>query len=339
MFYGMLPKKYHFSHRFSFELHDSIAEIVEAGDEAGLFLTRFQLNDVRLGREIEKLEQDAILDWLTLNGFEEQAQEVVYRTTIRALLIDFCHFVCECLKCSANGKLSVCHALMRKPFKETLFLLEWMLVDKEEFLERFEEGPERVDMYKLAPLTRRDIVSRAVAATTGDEFLDAEFIYEMRFEKGLHYSFEPLWNQAVHLITTDRNYRTESQNINFVFSGDDEREMQWENIYAKLPYLMVHAVRVVEHLVRGLDAGFLSDSPVDILRQSSAILLWSERLGYGGYQGIEDLFRGIFEQEAFACDGCGSGVPFDYRQALWLYRRNVFRCHQCGRRYPLPTGQ
>jgi hypothetical protein len=339
MFYGVLPKKYHFSHRFAFELHDAIAGLLEAADEAELFLVRFDVTDESLGRELQRLQQGEMLDWMLANGFRPEAQEVIYRAVIRALLADFCHFVFECLQCSAKGKLTVSHALMRKPFKETLFILEWMLVDKQEFLRRFEAGPECVDMYKLGSSARKGIVMRAVAATTDDDFLDGEFIYEMRFAKDLHYSFERLWNQSVHLVTTDRNYRTETQNINFVFSGEEEVDAQWHGIYSKLPYLMVHAVRVVEQLIREIDAGFLSEEPVEVLIRSAAILLWSGRLGYGGHEAIGDLFRNIFGQDAFACEQCRETVPFDYRQAIWLYRRRVFRCHRCGNRHPFPEGQ
>jgi len=55
-----------------------------------------------------------------------------------------------------------------------------------------------------------------------------------------------LWNVANHLVTTCKYYKTESLNLNFVFSGPDSQESQWKYLYTVLPYLLFYSIEVIQ---------------------------------------------------------------------------------------------
>jgi len=78
------------------------------------------------------------------------------------------------------------------------------------------------------------------------ETFNADFIYNIRYSKKTEYSLERLWNMANHLVTTSKDYKTESLNLNFVFSGDVSKESQWNYLYSVLPYLLFYTVEVIQ---------------------------------------------------------------------------------------------
>ena len=78
------------------------------------------------------------------------------------------------------------------------------------------------------------------------ETFNADFIYNIRYSKKTEYSLERLWNMANHLVTTSKDYKTESLNLNFVFSGAVSKESQWNYLYSVLPYLLFYTVEVIQ---------------------------------------------------------------------------------------------
>ena len=75
---------------------------------------------------------------------------------------------------------------------------------------------------------------------------NAAFIYSLRYSKKDEYGLERLWNLANHLVTTCKYYKTESLNLNFIFSGADSKESQWNYLYSVLPYLLFYTVEVIQ---------------------------------------------------------------------------------------------
>jgi hypothetical protein len=71
--------------------------------------------------------------------FDERA-ETLKRTVFPALLSDFLHFVCEALATSRKGKLTVTHALLRKPLQDSLFLLKVISTEVGRFAQQMTEG-------------------------------------------------------------------------------------------------------------------------------------------------------------------------------------------------------
>jgi len=132
-----IPKEYLFAHEYCFFLHDILASIVVEGEKERLFHYQFNLKNPDHAKQLDGKSGEELVKWMEQNGYEAELYEANKRQICVALLSDFCHFIYEALECSQKGKLTVTFALLRKPLKENLFYLEWLLADSSDFTQRF----------------------------------------------------------------------------------------------------------------------------------------------------------------------------------------------------------
>ena len=324
-----LPKKYEFPHEFCPFLHDILVDIIKSGEPAGAFNASFTLRSEEDVSALRALSGEALWDWLLANDYESIVRDVACRQSFLALLSDFCHFVFEALGCSRKAKLSVTYALLRKPFKESLFYIEWMLADRTRFLDALlEQGPHQLDVGRaVSEEQKRAIIRKAILATAHPQQHDAAFIYDMRYNKLADYGFDKLWTQATHVVTTQKSIATERQNLNFVFHGEGVKESQWEFLYTRLPILLDYAVDVVEALFSTL----VSTDPEWIesmeMRRHAGFVLW--HLGMGERSGYDQLRKAMAEEPAAACPACGAIPDVDEAAVESLYRTGGYTCPRC----------
>ncbi|MBY0160201.1 hypothetical protein H0178_31260 [Cytobacillus firmus] len=241
---NIIPQKYREIHEFLFAWHDILAHIVVEGDRLHLLDANFTIEETVSDSEVITLEGEKLWEWLLANGYENITRELLQKQIYFALLSDFCHFLYEALTCSERGKLTVCFTLLRKPFKDNLLLLEWLLADPNDFIEKFTSdnsdnfAPDKIPVEKKLEIIKNAEIK---AQTALDQF---SHIYDLRYNKKKHFGFEPVWNQAAHIVTSFKFYKTESENLNFVFSDYTAIEDQWEQLYVSLPILIYHAVEV-----------------------------------------------------------------------------------------------
>jgi len=326
-----LPEQFRFSHEYSLYLNDMLSSIVVEGGQARIFEVEFALDNAAQAAEIEGLSSEAFLDWLTSRGHEDVVEQVLFRQSVVALLSDFCHFVFEGLSCSRKGKLTVAYALLRKPLKDNLFYLEWILADLPDFLKVFRcDGPVGLERTLKDRAKRLAIIKAAVQRAAPAQLFDAEFIETLRYDKSVSYGFASLWDQANHLITTHRHLKTDNQNFNFIFSGDDGRMDQWRHIYERLPMLLNYAVHLVEALVGTFATrGSTEDDPA-ILRRDVGFLLWSEDLIESDAESaspgtMEGLVRTVLPD----CPGCLCGIPLSKENLRLIYEELKIKCPKC----------
>lgn len=239
-----LPNKYKELHNLCFYLHDILVQVVKEGEKKKLFDTvvKFKKN-----RDVEKFQDsDDILEWLINNGHEEEFKSIVIKQVLIATISDYCHYVYEALRCSEKSKLVITYTLLRKPLKDNLLLFEWIMTNRNEFLENFQEDSSCYAIDKIHPTKKKNFIKHSVNHINYCEVFNADFIYNIRYSKQTDYSLERVWNLANHIVTTLRYYKTESLNLNFVFSGADSRESQWNYLYSVLPYLLFYTVEVIQ---------------------------------------------------------------------------------------------
>lgn len=275
----VLPYKFKFSHEFAFFLHDILAQIVVDGERAKIFEVSVTFDGQADASVFSNLSGEELRSWLETNGYEWVNVKLSYKQIIVALLSDFCQFIHEALRCSEKGKLAVTYTLLRKPLKDNLFYLEWLLADPEEFLQKFlKEGPASIALSMANTISkekRLEVIKTAINKTHDSDWVSADFIYDLRYNKGAVYGFEGLWNQAAHLVTTVNHYATEQQNFNFVFSSKDDRLDQWDHIYSLLPLLLYHAVEIVEALVETIAVREDTELQLARIRRTVGFQLWS----------------------------------------------------------------
>ena len=139
-----------------------------------MFTHTIELTDQKHADILDKMPDDDRWDWLEANGYSQHIHGVISRHVIAALLSDFCHFVFEALSCSRKSKLTVAYSLLRKPFKDNLSYLEWLLAEPTVFINTFQHGgPEKLEDHRSKQHLRLPIIKKAVSKTSTPGMFDA----------------------------------------------------------------------------------------------------------------------------------------------------------------------
>lgn len=239
-----LPQKYKELHDLCFYLHGILVQVVKEGEKKKLFHTLYNIKKISDIQAIK--DNDDILEWLSNNGYEDEYKSIVIKQVLIAMISDYCHYVYEALKCSEKSKLAITFTLLRKPLKDNLLFFEWILTNRNEFIEKFQKDSNYYAIDKIDSAKKKIFIGCSVNKIDYTETFNANFIYNIRYSKKSNYSLERLWNVANHLVTTCKYYKTESLNLNFVFSGPDSQESQWRYLYTFLPYLLFYSIEVIQ---------------------------------------------------------------------------------------------
>jgi len=327
-----LPREFRFSHEFAFFLHDMLANIVVAGEEARIFDVPITLRSQSEADAIESLSGEALLEWFRANGYEWVNLELSYKQVAVALLADLCHFVYEALRCSEKAKLTTAYALLRKPFRENLLYLEWMLADPEDFMRRFyHEGPSSLELSASVGVERKkEIITTAIGKVDHPNWVCPEFIHDLRYKKTAPYGFEGYWNQALHLVTTFRPIATGHRNFNFIFVSAEDRLDLWQHFYSLVPLLLNHTVEVVDALIETIALRVDPDFDLLALQRTAGFILWADSLSSDDREGLRpNLIKDVADSFTLKCANCSKDIRFGKRNLKSFYRRGEVTCGAC----------
>ena len=256
--FGVLPENFRFAHLFCQRLSDRLVDIHSHMVSGPFWNIQIEFRSVEEAEEFAALtESEDVIAWLEKNEYSETLGFILSIQLFVALLGDLCQFVYEALGSSARGKTTVAFALFRKPLKDNLFYLEWLLAEPSGMMTAFfNDEAERFALHSVASREKGVAVSRAAIAKllTPIEF-DPELIWQMRFDKTVGSGLEQYWHRALHLITHHRHVRTRPRDMNFIFGSRSERSADWEDLYTSVPLLLYYTVEVCEALV-----GVITDS-------------------------------------------------------------------------------
>ena len=149
--------------------------------------------------------------------------------------------------------MAIAYTLLRKPIQESMYLLESMALDEDDFVEKLS-----VDPLFLRPKngggpeghTKR--INKILSKTGLMNVFDSEYISKLRYDKKSNDSFDSICNQAMHLFTEHKAIRTELLNINFVFSKAEQIYSQQRYLYTRLPYLLYYCYHLFEHVAASI---------------------------------------------------------------------------------------
>lgn len=133
----LLPKKYHKINNICAIIYDQLTEIYNEYSYNELKHTSFKFTANSVLVEELKANKIHALDWLKQNNLNNEITSVLTKHLISAIVHDFLNFMFESLNCAKKGKMTVAYALLRKPITDELLILEQLLVDKTEFIDRF----------------------------------------------------------------------------------------------------------------------------------------------------------------------------------------------------------
>lgn len=328
---SLLPPKYWRHHEFCFFLHDQIAEILVQYEQSGahLWITdAFEETLKEHGAQDTKIE---ILDFLKHHDLVQLYKHHLVSHLVLGLTSDMLHFIYESMKCFEKRKFAVAFALLRKPLKENLLFLSWLLGNENDFINRFEKD-NYTTLNSVTPERRLQILKDAISHLVTKEAFNADTLNEIIFSKTNTNSFEPIWQRATHLITSKGALlQTEDLNINFIFQDAESDEM-YDFIYSKLPYIMLFAIQVsLECFSRILSSNENTTSHLIISSLGAFECLFENR----PKTGITAMLRKQLKP-FFKCIHCSSTLRLTRNNAISMYFQETLSCQKCGLTSPFP---
>lgn len=240
---ALIPSKHWKAHEFCFFLHDSLVRLLVEYESSGAhnWVTE-AFQKVLTEQGVENGEID-MLSFLKKHNLVEPYKYHLISHLVLALTSDMLHFLYEALSCFEKRKFSVAFSLLRKPLKENLLFLSWILGDEDDFLERFSANNYQT-LNGVGKDRQMEIFAAAIKKLATDDAFDASLIREIIYSKNLGSGLEPIWQRATHLITSQGELlKTEDYGINFIFDNNAD-DHYFDILYSKLPYLMIFVTQI-----------------------------------------------------------------------------------------------
>lgn len=329
-----LNPKFHQIHNICTIIYDQLFEILNDDKFSSLSESRFDFDEKR-HIEIEKFKNGEIpaLEWLSLNNQKEKINEVITKHVTFSTLSDYLSFLYESLSSAKNGRMSVAYALLRKPFTDELLIFEQILINPENFIDRFfhDGEPDNYDPSNRK-IDKKEIISNAIAMVNPNSSYSSELIYNLRYDKNLGKGVNGLSNHALHIVTMDKNYKTARQNLNFIFSNKEDVAEYWNHYYYFVPYLILYTASVIDNIVMKLTANCETDSHYNnnfnerILTRFIAFIFWLED---NNISGGEKLLVMITDNLCLNCDSCEKEVKLERADFRLFLESQMILCTNC----------
>ena len=318
-------------HEYCFFLHDECVRILKEYEEAEAEWVTVQFPSGLAADEFNKLASTDPIEALHATGHPEDAKRVILNQITMRLTSDCLHHIFEALRCLEKRKYIVALNLLRKPFKDTLAYLSWMLGDEDEFFQAFTSGnPERLAQRHLGNI-RVSIFSKALANTGIGSAMDADLLNEIIYDRKSNQGLEKLFQHAVHLITIDRvELKTAPENFNFVFKSPWDDDV-YEHIYNTVPYILLflaHVIFGLFHRMRKMDDGARLSATARTLFGFTLVM-------NGDVVSVQDTLTEAFSEHV-KCVACQARLNVTRYNATRIVITESFRCTSCGKNNPFP---
>ncbi len=327
----LLPDKYRVAHEFCFYLHDKLAEMLVEYDANRVQDTVIDAFEDAIKGHEEKIENIDLIDHMKKNDLIEPYKHHLVSHTVMALTADMLHFIYEALTCLEKRKFSVAFSLLRKPLKEHLFFLSWILADEDDFISRFESN-NYVSFSGVTKEKRIEIISKAIDKLHIEEVFDAETIWSMVYSKKHENGFEPTWQKATHLTTSQGELlKTEDYSLNFIFEHAFD-DYYFEFLESKLPYLFLYITQVTLesfNRIHSTNEKTISHLILSMMGCYEALFLDGRSLTISRM-----LQKGL--GEFLECIHCNKKIKIKKSNAPTLYLHEFVMCESCGLRSDMP---
>lgn len=328
-----LPKRYHKINNLCSIIYDQITEIFKGGNYCELYGTTFE-PDKNTHILVEELFQDKIhtLDWFKANELNTELTTVLAKHITLSIVSDFVNFMYESLSNAKRGKMTVAYALLRKPLLDELLILEQLLYDPYDFIERFYHSgdPNGYDP-SIQNLDRRKIIRNALNVAKPNVIFTEDLIYDLRYNKSCAQGINGYANHALHIVTRDKNYKTENQNLNFVFSVDGDIEEYWDHYYHFVPYLLMYSVSIIDNIIFQYlpDENNQNLKAVKSFRRLVGLVLWTERSKQNMKKTSKKMFNAFSECIKLYCLKCKKQIKFSKPDFEIFFETEYLICPMC----------
>jgi hypothetical protein len=323
--FSSIPKYHRKRYEFCWHVYRQLAQMLTQHDEsrAHRFVAdAFAEVACEYGQSPGEVE---MLNLLKENGLDKEYKYHLTSNLSLALTADMLRFLHEGLRAIQECHVSIALSLLRKPFKENLIFLAWLLGNEEEFLERFSKNNYET-LNGLNEEQQLRILNDAIALTVTPDLFDATRIREGIFSKQNDIGLEPLWQKATHLITKQgRLLKTPDYSINFIFETSD-LERIYDILFDWLPDLILLASQIVpECMKKTLDFHEATYSHYLVTTIGYHEVISHRESGGKIVEMLNKVFGPLLQ-----CIKCGEPLAVSNDNAPRLYETEYIECNICG---------
>lgn len=247
-----VPKQFYFVNNICAHLYDQFTEVFSDPLYLEMHSSSIEYNgDEKLRKAIEE-GNEHVFDLLNKAGRFKDLELTISKHVFMSILGDMVNFIYESMVIAKKGKISVAYALLRKPFTDQLMMLEQILANRKDFVDRyFHDGDPRSYDPSGRNIDKKKVIDLA-DKKLNFIFSDADIIYSIRYDKSCETGINWMTNHALHIVTNDKSYQTEKQGLNFTFPiNDKELEEYYEHYYYAVSMLLVYTAGIVDKIVFG----------------------------------------------------------------------------------------
>lgn len=327
-----LPIKYHKTNNICAIIYDQLTEIFSEDIYKELNKTEIKSSENEDFDEHIKKNKIHILDWLKTNQRNDELETILTKHIALSVISDFVNFIFESLYCAQRGKMIVAYALLRKPFTDELLILEQLLVNKKDFIDRFfhDGNPENYDP-SSRDVDKMEIINKACDKLSLNLFFPSDLIFDMRYNKSYEAGINGSSNQALHIVTRDKNYRTAEQNLNFVFSNKEDHNTYLENYYFIVPHLLFYAVSIIDEIIFEFigSENAKSHKIIKEFQRLVGFILFTESSELYSKNKAEKILNILGNTLEFKCKNCNSINIMEKADLELFFETEIFICTNC----------
>lgn len=323
----MIPEKYQARHEFCFFLHDQIAIMLTQYEESGVHNTVVDAFQRVTPAQASDLRYIDLIDLLKKDETKKLYKHFIISQTVLALTSDMLHFLYESLTCFEKRKFTVGFSLLRKPLKENLFYLSYILADEDDFIKNFEKNNYKTLNEKEFPKERKkDIFASAISKLSIDDAFEADLMWEIIYSRHLENGLEVAFQKSTHLITTfGELLKTEDYAFNRIFEDPNE-DYHYQFIYDKLPYVLVFLSNVTLECfakIHSLNEKVYSHLIISMMATYEALFLDSKS------QSVTRMIKRKF-RDFLKCLYCEKSLRISKQDVPRLFMLEEIDCAGCG---------
>jgi hypothetical protein len=327
-----LPKKYHKTNNICAIIYDQITEIFTEDIYKELCQSELKKTENENFEEYLKENKTHILDWLKTNQRNDELEIILTKHIALSVISDFINFIFESLYCAQRGKMTVAYALLRKPFTDELLILEQLLTNKKDFINRFfhDGNPENYDP-SSRDVNKTEIINKACEKLTLNLFFPSDLIFDMRYNKSYDAGINGSSNQALHIVTKDKNYKTAEQNLNFVFSNKEDHQTYLENYYFIVPHLLFYAVSIIDQIIFELidNENAKSHKIIKEFQRLVGFILFTESSELYSKNKTKKILDIIGNTLEFKCKNCNNINIMEKADLELFFKTEILICTKC----------
>lgn len=331
--YTQLSDKYGSKQRFCWYIYDVIGSILRDCDKEGRAKIKFKFKNEKEANDFDKkiANSDTIIDAMYENGYKQEATHAIGMDIFRATLADMLQFIYESLATMEKKKISVSYALLRKPFRDNLLYLEWLLSNPNELTDLLYKND--IDKYAIEKISKDDkikiIKSSIEHIKDNKEYfskINYNIFYDIRYNYNAPNSLQLIWNKANHLVTTHRKTRTNE--MNFIFLKEEDYSKFIDYYYEKIPNLLFYTYNIVVELYHR----FIREVP-NTTRIYNNIFVWSRYLDILNDDLLKQYLKVLDDDIIiFLCECCKTAIKVnindeDFEEFMF---DGFITCNNCG---------